>query len=203
MIDLYMWGTANGLRASVALAETGLEHRIIKVDLAKGEQKKDEFLKLNPAGAVPVIVDRQGPGGKPLTLAQSGAIVVYACEKAARFIPTQGVRRALAAQWFMAAASDIACASGSMFQADNSLPDKSAANTEFFRKRLIQYFRNVDRHLAGRDYLADEISFADLMLYPNYAQRKTIIEAEGGMDNLRRWGERMAARPGVQKGMQA
>jgi GST-like protein len=154
-------------------------HRVVKVNLAKGEQKSEAFLKLNPAGAIPVIVDHQGPGGKPLTLAQSGAIVVYACEKAAKFIPTQGVRRALAAQWFMAAASDIACASGSMFQADNSLPDKSAANTEFFRSRLIRYFRNVDRHLAGRDYLADEMSFADLMLYPNYAQRKALIETEG------------------------
>jgi GST-like protein len=154
-------------------------HRVVKVNLAKGEQKSEAFLKLNPAGAIPVIVDHQGPGGKPLTLAQSGAIVVYACAKAAKFIPTQGVRRALAAQWFMAAASDIACASGSMFQADNSLPDKSAANTEFFRSRLIRYFRNVDRHLAGRDYLADEMSFADLMLYPNYAQRKALIETEG------------------------
>ena len=88
MIDLYMWGTGNGLRASLALAETGLAHRVHKVDLTKGEQRTPEFLKLNPAGAIPVIVDQDGPGGRPLTLTQSGAIVVYCCEKAAKFIPT-------------------------------------------------------------------------------------------------------------------
>jgi len=65
MIDLYMWGTANGLRAAVALAECGLEHKVHKVDLTKGEQKAPEFLKLNPLGAIPVLVDHDGPNGKP------------------------------------------------------------------------------------------------------------------------------------------
>jgi len=201
MIDLYMWGTGNGLRASLVLAETGLAHQVHKVDLTKGEQKTPEFLKLNPAGVIPVIVDRDGPGGKPLTLAQSGAIVVYCCEKAAKFIPTDPLRRAMAAQWFAQAASDVGPTGGTIFQLEFSAPEKSSAISEFFKKRLITYFSHVDRHLAGRNYLADEISFADFMLYPNYALRKTMLEAAGGMEHLRRWGERMAARPGVQKGM--
>lgn len=201
MIELYMWGTANGLRASVALAETGLVHEVHKVDLAKGEQRKPEFLKLNPAGQIPVIVDHEGPGGKPLTLAQSGAIVVYACEKAGKFIPVDGVRRAMAGQWFLHAASDVAGASSTLFFSESVAPEKSAANVEFFRNRLLNFLRLADAHLAGRQYLADEISFADLMLYPNYAARKAMIETAGGMDHLKRWGERMAARPGVQKGM--
>ncbi len=201
MIDLYMWGTANGLRASLALAECGLEHRVRKVDITKGEAKKPEFLKLNPAGAIPVIVDRDGPGGKPLTLAQSGAIVVYACEKAGRFIPTDPRRRALAAQYFAMAASDVAGTSGTIFRLEFVVPDKSAANVDFFKQILLSYFRVIDQHLGGREFLADEISFADLMLYPNYAARKALIEAAGGMDHLKAWGARMAARPGVQKGM--
>jgi GST-like protein len=201
MIDLYMWGTGNGLRASVALAETGLAHEIHKVDLTKGEQRRPEFLKLNPAGVIPVIVDRDGPGGKPLTLAQSGAIIVYCCEKAAKFIPTEPRRRAMAAQWFMQAASDVGPAGSAVFLLDVAAPEKSPAISDFFKNRLIAYFRHVDRHLAGRDYLADEVSFADFMLYPNYALRKSLVESAGGMDNLRRWGERMASRPGVQKGM--
>jgi GST-like protein len=201
MIDLYMWGTANGLRAAVALAETGLKHRVHKVDLGKGEQKRPEFLRLNPAGQIPVIVDQDGPGGRPLTLAQSGAIVVYACEKAGKFIPTDGVRRAMAAQWFLCTASDIAGTSGAVFLLETAVPEKSAANVDFLKNRLVNYFRNVDRHLAGRSFLADEISFADLALYPNYALRKPMLDAAGGMDNLARWGERMAARPGVQQGM--
>ena len=201
MIELYMWGTANGLRASVALAECGLEHRVHKVDITKGEQKKPEFLKLNPAGAIPVMVDNDGPGGRPLTLAQSGAIVVYTCEKAGKYIPTEGRRRAMAAQWFMFAASDIAGTSSTVFFSENVVPEKVAANIDFFKNRLINYFRLADRHLAGREYLADEISFADLMLYPNFALRKPLLEAAGGMQELKRWGDAMAARPGVQKGM--
>lgn len=201
MIDLYMWGTANGLRASVALAECGLEHRVHKVDITKGEQKKPEFLKLNPAGAIPVMVDHDGPGGRPLTLAQSGAILVYACEKAGKYIPTEGRRRAMAAQWFMFAASDVAGTSSTVFFSENVVPEKVAANIDFFKNRLIRYFRLADDYLAGREYLADEISFADLMFYPNYALRKPLLEAAGGMQNLKRWGDALASRPGVQKGM--
>ena len=201
MIDLYMWGTANGLRASVALAECGLKHRIHKVDLAKGEHKTPEFLRLNPAGQIPVIVDQDGPGGRPLSLAQSGAIVVYACEKAGRFIPTNGLRRAMAAQWFAFGVSDIAGTSSAIFLSETALPEKSAATTDFFKARLVKYFRLADARLAGRDFLADEMSFADLQLYPNYALRKPMLDTAGGMDHLTQWGERMAARPGVGKGM--
>lgn len=201
MIDLYMWGTANGLRAAVALAESGLEHRVHKVDITKGEQRKPEFLKLNPLGAIPVMVDHKGPGGKPLTLAQSGAIVVYACERAGKFIPTDGARRAMAAQWFLCAASDIAGTSSTVFHSEMTAPEKIAANVDFFKNRLMNYFREVDRHLADRKYLADELSFADLMMYPNYSARKAMLEEVGGLNNLKRWGETMAARPGVQKAM--
>jgi len=203
MIDLFMWGTANGLRAAVALAECGLEHKVHKVDLTKGEQKAPEFLKLNPLGAIPVLVDHDGPNGKPLTLCQSGAIVIYACEKAGKFIPTKRDRRAMAGQWFIAAASDIAGTSSAVFVSETLAPEKSAANSEFLKARLLNYFRNVDQHLEGRKFLADEMSFADLMLYPNYAARKPLLEATGGMPNLKRWGDAMAARPGVQKGMSA
>lgn len=202
MIDLYMWGTANGLRAAVALAETGLEHRVHKVDITKGEQRNPEFLKLNPLGAIPVIVDHEGPGGKPLTLAQSGAIVVYACEKAGKFIPTDPARRAMASQWFLFAASDIAGTSSTVFNLEITVPEKSQANADFFKSRLINYFRHVDRHLGEHKYLADDLSFADLMLYPNYSARKPLLES-AELQNLKRWGETMAARAGVQKGMKA
>jgi len=201
MIDLYMWGTTNGLRASVALAEAGLEHRIHKVDLTKGEHKKPEFLQLNPAGQIPVMVDPDGPGGKPLTLAQSGAILLYASEKSGRLMPKDAGRRALAYQWFMHATSDVAAASGTIFLLENAVPEKLPANTDFFKKRLVAFFRNADARLAGREYLADEVSVADLALYPIYALRKAMLEDAGGMEALRRWGERMAARPGVQQGM--
>ena len=201
MIDLHMWGTANGLRASVALAESGLEHRIHKVDLTKGEQKKPEFLALNPAGQIPVMVDAGGPGGARLVLAQSGAIVLYVAEKCGKFLPKDGARRAAAQQWFMMGASDIAAASGTLFLLENLAPEKSAKNAEFFKDRLVKMFSLLEQRLSGREFVADELSIADLMLYPNYSLRKPLLDASGSFANLHRWGALMAARPGVKKGM--
>ena len=201
MIDLYLAGTANGLRASVALEEAGLPYRVHKVDLAKGEHRTPEFLKLNPAGLIPVIVDQDGPGGKPLTLAQSGAIILYVAEKAGRFMPKDAVRRAMAYQWFAQGLSDVAGTSGALFRVENSVPEKIAGNTDYFKKRLLGFFSACDAHLAGRDFMADEFSIAELMLYPNFALRKSLLDEAGGFSNLQRWGAGVGARPGMQKGM--
>lgn len=198
MIKLYTWTTGNGLRAAVALAESGLEYEVHKVDLSKGEQKTPEFAKINPTGAIPAIVDTEGPEGKPVALAQSGAILLYIAEKSGKFIPKDPMRRAQAYQWFMQACSDVAGGSGTLFQAENAAPDKSIANIEFFRKRLLNSFKHVDQQLAGRDFIAGELSIADLALYPPFAQRKALLPE---LKNLARWAEKMAARPGVQKGM--
>ena len=201
MIELYFAPTANGLRAAVALEETGLPYRAHKVDLAKGEQRTPEFLKLNPAGLIPVIVDPEGMGGKPLTLSQSGAIILYAAEKSGKFLPKTPARRALAMQWLMQAASDIAGTSGTIFRMETSVPEKNAANTDYFKQRLLGFFAVCDAHLAAREYLADEYSVADIMLYPNFAARKALIDQAGGFANLQRWAAAIGSRPGVQKGM--
>ena len=201
MIDLYLAGTANGLRASVALEECGLAYTPHKIDLTKGEQRTPEFLKLNPAGQIPVIVDRDGPGGKPLTLAQSGAIILYCAEKSGKFLPKDLAQRANVLQWFMQGATDLAPTSGAIFQLEMAAPEKNAAITEHFKKRLLSFFGVCDKRLEGRDYLAGELSVADFMLYPNFAARKALVDGAGGFANLQRWGASMAARPGVQKGM--
>lgn len=198
MIRLYTWTTGNGLRAAVALAESGLAYEVHKVDLSKGEQKTPEYAKINPTGAIPAIVDPDGPDGKPVALAQSGAILLYVAEKSGKFIPKDPMRRAQAWQWFMQACSDVAGGSGTLFQAENNAPDKSIANLEFFRKRLLGSFKHVDQQLAGRDFIAGELSIADLALYPPYAQRKALLPE---LKNLARWAEKLAARPGIQKGM--
>jgi GST-like protein len=201
MIDLYLAPTANGLRASVALEEAGLPYRAHKVDLAKGEQRTAEFLKLNPAGLVPVIVDQEGPGGKPLTLSQSGAIVLYAAEKSGKLLSRDPARRALTLQWLLQAASDVSGASNTVFHTEVRAPEKSATNLEYFKKRLVDFFAVCDRQLEGKEFLAGELSVADLMLYPNFATRKPLLDETGGLANLQRWGAAMAARPGVARGM--
>lgn len=201
MIDLYLAGTANGFRASVALEEAGLSYRVHKVDLAKGEHRAKEFLKLNPAGLIPVIVDQDGPGNKPITLSQSGAIIVYIAEKTGKFLPKDAARRAVTMQWFMQGATDVAATSGAIFRLENSVPEKIPSSIDYFKQRLLGFFSVCDAQLAGRAYLADELSVADLMLYPNFALRKPLIDQAGGFENLQRWGAAMGARPAVQRGM--
>ena len=172
-----------------------------KIDLAKGEARTPEFLKLNPAGQIPVIVDHDGPGGKPLTLAQSGAIILYCAEKSGKFLPKDPATRALALQWFMQTATDVAPVSGAIFQLEMVAPEKNESITKHFHKRLINFFAVCDALLAGNQYLAGELSVADFQLYPNYVARKALIDGAGGLSNLHRWAAAMAARPGVAKGM--
>jgi len=202
MIDLYTSGTANGHRAAIALEESGLAYRAHKLNLQAGDQRKPDYLRINPAGAIPAIVDDEGPGGKPLALAQSGAIVLYVAEKSGRFLPRDPARRAAALQWLMHACSDVAGASGTIFQLSMAAPEKSAANVEFFEKRLVNALRVADGRLADREFLVDEISVADLALYPVVATRKPVIDKHGGLPHLAKWAERMASRPGIAKGMQ-
>ena len=115
-----------------------------------------------------------------------------------KFLPADAARRAIAMQWFMQACSDVAGTSGAIFALENVAPEKVPANADFFKARLTNFFRNADARLAGREYLADELSVADFALYPVVAQRNALA---GGLANLNAWRERMAARPGVSKGM--
>ena len=203
MIDLYYAPTANGQRAAVILEESGLAYRRHKLDLAKGDQKRPEFTALNPLAMAPVIRDDDGPGGKPLVLSQSVAIALYVAEKAGKFIPQDPARRTEMLQWLMLAASDVAMTSSTLFQLGFAAPEKSAANIKFFEQRLARFLAACDGRLAGRDYLADELSVADFTLYPNAVARRAAIDQHGPMPNVVRWMERMAAREGVTRGMQA
>ena len=203
MIELHTGNTSNGQRAAVILEECGLPYRVHKYDLFKAEQKNPEFLAIAPAGAIPVIVDPDGPGGKPLTLSQSCAIILYVAQKAGKFMPADPATRVAAFEWLMQAASDVSAASGCIFFNLALLPEKSEANGKWFQDRALKLFRDCDRRLAGRDYLADEISVADFALYPVYAVRKKIIDEAADLKNLTRWAERMASRPALQRGMQA
>jgi GST-like protein len=202
VIDLYTAGTGNGHRAGVALEVFGVEYRVHKLSLQAGDQRKPEFLAINPAGAIPAIVDHDGPGGKPLSLGQSGAILLYLAEKTGKFLPKDPARRAAALQWFMHACTDCAVSAGVLVQYSMNAPDKTPANIEYFEKRLTGFLAPVEKRLEGREYLADELSIADLALYPVYATRKAVIDKAGGLPNLHRWAAALAARPDVAKGMQ-
>ena len=202
MIELYTSGTANGHRAALALEESGLPYKAHKLNLAAGDQRKPEYLKINPAGTIPAIVDQDGPGGKPLAIAQSGAIALYVAEKSGKLLPKDPARRAEAVRWLMHACTDCAVTSGAIFQLGNHAPDKSPANVEFFEKRLLNMLAVCEGRLAGREYLADEFSVADVALYPIVNQRKALLEKAGTFPNLLAWWARVGARPAIAKGMQ-
>jgi len=203
MIDFYAWQTSNCQRVAIMLEECALAYRVHKIDLFKGEQQDPAFLRINPAGAVPVIVDADGPGGAPLTLTQSGAIELYLAEKTGKFIARDPARRAQVLKWLMFAVTDCAPASTSMFLLTMLAPEKSPANVGYFEQRLLRFFRVADGQLAGREWLADELSVADFALYPVYATRKAIADNAGDLPNLKRWGAALAVRPGVATAMQA
>ncbi len=201
MIDFYTASTSNGQRVAITLEELGLAYTAHKLNLGNGDQKKPEYLAINPAGMIPAIVDQEGPGGKPFSLAQSGAIEMYLAEKSGKLLPADPARRAIARQWLMQACADCAGASSAIFLSNGMVPDKSPANVAFFETRLLRFFGDIDARLNGRDFLADELSIADLALYPIYAARKGLAERAGGLPNFARWGAMMAARPAIVKGM--
>jgi GST-like protein len=201
VIDFYTAGTGNGHRAALVLEESGLPYRAHKLNLAAGDQRKPEYLAINPAGTIPALVDHEGPGGKPLAIAQSGAIALYVAEKSGRLLPKDPARRATALQWLMFACTDCAMTGGTIFQLANNAPEKSPSSVKFLEDRLIGFFRVCDQRLAGREFLADEFSVADLALFPVANMRKAMIEAAGGMPNLLAWITRIGARPAIAKGM--
>ncbi|MGQ0676148.1 MAG: glutathione S-transferase family protein, partial [Rhodospirillales bacterium] len=202
MIHLYTAGTGNGRRASVMLEECGLQYAAHKLDLMKGEQKQPDYLKINPAGAIPAIVDHQGPGGKKVTLAQSGAIVLYLAEKTGKFLPKDPAKKAEALQWFMAVSTDVAPASSAIFYMTSMAPDKTDANKQFLETRFANLLKTCDARLARSKYLAgDEVTVADLALIPVIDARKELVAKTPGLDHLKRWAAEMTARPGVKKGL--
>ena len=116
MIDLYAAGTSNGMRARIALEECGLAYKLHPIALEKGEQKSAQFTALNPNAQIPVIVDHEGPGGKPVTVSQSSAILIYAGEKSGKYIPKDAAARPAFWQALMSASTDMTPTLGSIFQ---------------------------------------------------------------------------------------
>lgn len=200
MIDLYAAGTSNGMRARIALEECGLPYKWNFIDLAKGEQKTPQFLAMNPNGAIPVIVDHEGPGGKPLTLYQSTAILLYAAEKSGKFIPKDPAARAATMQALMGASTDITPMFGALTAATRA-KEPHAPSVQMFKDRLRAMFQVWDGLLAKSKYAAGgEVTVADLSLYAGYWRTKAASpEVVEGLPNLTRWADAMAARPAIQR----
>jgi len=198
MIEVYASPTANCQRVTIALAVLGLPHRLVAIDRAAGEQRSEAFRAINPAAAVPAIIDRDPTLPEPVVLAQSGAILVYLAEKSGRLLPRAGAARALAFQWLMQAMTDANAAASMVFMARNGvIPGAGAEVRGFMEARLGRFLGDADRALAARENLAGELSIADLALYPVVAHRWRDAEVEARHPNLAAWARRIAARPEV------
>jgi GSH-dependent disulfide-bond oxidoreductase len=193
MIDLFTAATMNGRRAALALTECGLAHRVHRLDLDNGDQRKPEFLAISPRGTIPAIIDESGPDGTPITVAQSAAIVLYCAQKSGKLMPKDLQERMGALDWFMHAVTDLGPASSALFQLSLA-PVESAANTNHFERRFLKHCSDIDARLQGRSYLAGEFSIADVALYPVVLARAALIEVTAGLSNLKAWQQRVAGR---------
>jgi GST-like protein len=200
MIDLYAAGTSNGMRARIALEECGLPYAFHPIALDEGEHKSAAFLAMNPNGQIPVIVDRDGPGGKPLTLAQSTAILVYCAEKSGKFMPQDGAARAAMLQALMNASTDVTPIFGAYFALVRA-KDPHAPSVQVFKDRLRGLFKVWDDQLGARKYCAGgEVTIADFSLYAGYVRMMAVVpDILEGFANVARWGRDMAARPAIQR----
>jgi len=200
MIDLYAAGTSNGMRARIAVEECGLAYHFHPIDIQKGEHKLPGFLAMNPMGQIPVLVDNEGPGGRPLTLSQSTAILVYCAEKSGRFLPRDPAARAAMLQALMSASTDITPMLGALFAVIRS-KDPHGPTADLFRSRVRGYFKVWDDYLGAREYCAgSELTIADLSLYAGYARAKgTVPETCEGLPNLERWAKELGGRPAIQR----
>jgi GSH-dependent disulfide-bond oxidoreductase len=203
MIELYAAGTGNGQRGAIALEECGVAYHLNKIDLTKGEQQSPEFLSRNPMGQIPVIVDSDGPGGKPLTLSQSGAILLYLAQKSGKFLPKEPALQIRTIEWMLNACTDIAASSATMFQLANFVKEKVPSNIEYYEGRVMKYFGVCEKQLAGNKAVMGEMSIADFALFPIVNARKPLIDKAGNLPNLAKWWETMTARPGIQRALKA
>ena len=194
MIDFYGAPTANCQRVAITLAVLGLPHRTVTLDRAAGDQRAPDFLAINPAAAVPAIVDHEAG----VTLAQSGAILVYLAEKAGRLLPPSGAPRAVAWQWLMQALTDVNPAASFVFMAGRGImPEVGPEGLAFLDARLARFLGDADAALAVRPFLAGDLSIADLALYPVVAGRWVDAAIPARFPALAAWARRLAAMPEI------
>lgn len=207
MIDLYTYRTSNGRKASIMLAECGVDYTLHIVDITAGEQDAPAFRAINPNGRIPAIVDRDGPDGAPLALFESGAILLYLAQKTGSFLPENEKDRWAAIQWLMWQMGGVGPNFGQAFhflhQHPEDAPDAAVAyGSERYGGEVRRLCDVLDARLAEAAFLAgDDYSVADIATYPWIALHKWFGLELAALPHLRRWYGEIKARPAVQQGM--
>jgi len=199
MIDLYTWGTPNGRKVSVMLEECGLPYRVHPVNIGKEEQFKPEFLAISPNNRIPAIVDPEGPGGKPLPLFESGAILVYLAEKSGMFFPQRN--KYVVLQWLMFQMGGVGPMFGQAHHFMRAKKDEIPYGSERYGAEAKRLYGVMDRRLAEAAYLADEYSIADIATYPWVARHEWHRVDLAEFPAVKRWFDAIGRRPAVARGM--
>ena len=200
MIQLYTWGTPNGKKVSIMLEEVELPYEVHPINIAKGDQLKPEYLAINPNNKIPSIIDTEGPGGKPLKLFESGAILMYLAEKTGKFLPQEMAKRYEVIQWLMFQMGGV----GPMFGQANyfyRLEEKVPFAIERYYKEAIRLYKVLEQTLAQTDYLAGEYSIADIATYPWVGRHDGHNVKLEEFPNVKRWFDGISQRPAVKRGM--
>lgn len=200
MIDLYYWPTKNTHKITMCLEEAGLAYRLVSVNLGSGEQHKPDFLKISPNNRLPAIVDYEpADGGEPVSVFESGAILMYLAERAGRFLPVDVRGRKAALEWLFWQVSGLGPAVGQHEHFCHYASARIDYAVERFSAETSRLYGVLDRRLAEHPYVAgDEYSIADMAIYPWIVPWLDEKQCFDRFPQIRRWFEAIAARPATQ-----
>jgi GST-like protein len=193
-ITLYTAATPNGWKISIALEEMELPHEVKVIDFATNEQKSDWYLKINPNGRIPALVDDE------FSLFESGAILIYLAEKTGKFLPTDVQGRSLVLQWLMFQMSAIGPMMGQANVFLRYFPEKIQPAIDRYQREVTRLFGVMERQLASHEFIAGEYSIADMALWPWVSGHEWSGVAVDGLPSLQRWLKLVGDRPAVQAG---
>ena len=201
MIDLYYWPTPNGHKVTIYLEETGLEYRIVPVNISKGEQFAPDFLKISPNNRMPAIVDTDGPGGKPIAIFESGAILLYLGEKTGKLLPAETRAKYDVIQWLMFQMAGVGPMFGQRGHFLRAAPEKIPYAIERYTNESRRLLNIIDKQLKDRPYLAGEYSIADIATFPWVVGTRREPEQLESRPNFKRWLDALSERPAVKRGL--
>lgn len=202
MIDLYYWPTPNGWKITIMLEETGLPYRVVPVDIRRGAQFAPHFLEISPNNRMPAIVDDEPPGGgAPISIFESGAILLYLGDKSGRFLPKDVRGRYEVTQWLMWQMGGLGPMAGQAHHFRQYAPEPIPYAVDRYTKEVNRLYGVMNRRLADRPFLAGEYSIADMAAYPWVLPHANQGQKLEDLPNLQRWFEAMKARPAVARGL--
>jgi GST-like protein len=203
MIDVYSWPTPNGHKVHIMLEEIGLPYQVHAIDIGAGDQFKPEFLSISPNNKMPAIVDADGPDGKPISLFESGAILVYLAGKTGRFLGNTDRERFNTLQWLMFQMGGVGPMLGQAHHFRMYAPEKVQYAIDRYSNEAKRLYGVIDRQVAKEGYLAgSEYTIADIATWPWLRSWQNQGVDINDYPDLKRWFEAIEARPAVQRGVQ-